>query len=236
MPETTKKAAAKKAPTAEEQQNAKPKGETIDAAKEYGQKAIDVTKDAAMGAFQAATVVVTDPMGGQSKAMNSLGPTKSLAAGIFFVALFVVINYFTSMRGSFADHMFLIGLLLVTPAVLMGSYWGLGQLYKKDVSIGGALFSTGVTLFPITVMSLLLWLNFFSAWIGGIIVLYGLVIAILLICGYLQDVLKASTQMAVVLTPTILTAVFVVLYIYIRLFGGNMFAFPGMGGMPAGMM
>lgn len=226
-----KKAAPKKEEAKPEETKAETKTEAGAKASEAAQKAYgatseaakvayDATRDAAMSAFKAATVVVTDPMGGQSKAMKSLGDKGSLAAGIFFVALYVVLGYLFSMGGSFGNHIRLIGYWLLTPATICGCFFGLGFVLKQKVSIFESIFSTGVTVFPMVVGIVLTGLGIFTGWIDGLIITYCFAIVILLVGGFLQDVLKANTQQAVLLAPAIIVAVQIIKYIYGQIFGG----------------
>lgn len=232
----TKSAPKKSAPTKEEPKKEEPTKEepktesakpgeaaqkAVEATSDAAKVAYEATRDAAMSAFKAATVVVTDPMGGQSKAMNSLGDKGSLAAGIFFVALFVVLGYLFNMAGNFGNHLKLIGMWVMAPAALLGAFYVLGLVFKKPLSLAKALFCAGVTIFPLTVAVVLMGLGIFTGWIDTIIMVYGLSILVLLISGFLQDVLKATTQQAVLLAPTVLVVMFVVVYVYLRIaFGG----------------
>ena len=227
---TTKSAPKKSAPKKEATKPVAEKtGETAqkayEATSDAAKVAYEATRDAAMSAFKAATVVVTDPMGGQSKAMKSLGSKGSLAAGIFFVAFFVVIAYLTHMTGGLGTHLKLIGHWLVIAAALFGCFYGLGVFFKRKVTIFETIFSTGVVLFPMAVAYLLTGIDVFTGWIIQAILIYGFSILILLISGFLQDVLKASTQQAVIMAPTILTVVLLVGYIYREIF----FDFMGFG-------
>ncbi|MEF2145923.1 MAG: hypothetical protein V3573_10790 [Desulfovibrionaceae bacterium] len=194
--------------------------EAVDAAKQYGQKALDATRDAAQNALQAASVVFTDPMGGQGKAMRSLGEKKAFAAGVVYVALYIVVNNLFSFGGTLGNQFGQLLFSLIMPAGLMACFWGLGRLDQNEVGLGGALFSAGVTLFPLTAATLLLRLGVFGGWLSLVVGLYGLTITILLIAGFLMDVLQASTRRAVVLTPTILTVLLLAHYLFVDIYWG----------------
>ncbi len=218
-----KKSAPKKAApeaSATEAPKTEKAAETAQKASDAAKVAYEATRDAAMSAFKAATVVVTDPMGGQGKALKALGDKGSLAAGIFFVALYVVLGYLFSMGGGFGNHLRLIGYWLLTPATICGCFFGLGFLLKQKVTIFEAIFSTGVTVFPMVVATVLTGIGIFTGWINGLIITYCFAIVILLVGGYLQDVLKANTQKAVLLAPAIIVVVQIIKYIYSQIFGG----------------
>lgn len=185
-----------------------------EASREAAKEAFDVTREAAMTAFQAATVVFTDPMGGQGKAMRALGEQGSLMAGSFFTALFILFFYLCNMGGGFGNHLAVLGLGAVLAAALAGSFLLLGRLHEQTVTPAGALFSCGVTLFPMAAFLAIAWLHIFSGWILALLFFYAFCIMLLLISGYLVDVLHASTRYTVILSPTVLLAVIVVGWIY----------------------
>lgn len=190
-----------------------------EASREAAREALDVTREAAMTAFQAATVVFTDPMGGQGKAMRALGEQGSLMAGSFFTALFVLFFYLCNMGGGFGNHVAVLGLGAVLAATLTGCFRLLGRLHDQDVTSARALFSCGVTLFPMAAFLAIAWLHIFSGWILTLLFFYAFCLVLLLINGYLLDVLHASTRYAIILSPTVLLAVIAVGYLYGRLFG-----------------
>ena len=71
-------------------QNEKLQYEIISKGKEMGQKAFAETKEAIGQAIKALKTLIRDPIGGQFEAIENLGQSNALRAGMVFVVIFSI--------------------------------------------------------------------------------------------------------------------------------------------------
>jgi len=190
-------------------------------AEEIGQKAYGVAKEATGSAISAIKILVTDPMGGQGKALELLGEIQALSAGIVFVVAFVfsavlllkAIPFFPS---SFEIHVKMAITALVPAVGLWAGFMAIGKLFKTNTSLNKCVFSTGVALVPtaFTFLALVV-LGLGNLETVALVGFFGMSITLLLLNSAMLDVLNLSTQQAVLLTPTlILVSAYITKVIY----------------------
>lgn len=188
--------------------------------KDKGKQALDKAKQKAQLVYQdskdALIFLVKDPMGGQGKAVAKLSETKAITVGATFCILFAIAGLFLAAsifgRGiGFSGYVRLFVACLIPPLCLFGGHFAIGKFFGKKSTIGKSLFSAGVASLPLAITMLLGWLFYVitsSGTITGLFTFFGLCISVLLINASLLDVLKVSTQQAVLLTPTMLVLSF----------------------------
>jgi Yip1 domain len=193
--------------------------QTFDKGKELGQKALGSAKEATTNAVKAIKTVLTDPMGGQKKALEQLGETKALSAGIFFMVIFSLAAFlvgFSSLKATLlmADTEASVGfvntakllLAALIPAVaLWAGFLAIQKIFKGQGTFNGNIFLTGICLLPMTIAFLACWiLGSKNLELVALFGFFGFSITVLLINSAILSVLKLSTRKAVLLTPTLL--------------------------------
>lgn len=188
-------------------------------AQEMGQKAYGVTKEATGHAISAIRILLSDPMGGQGKALAMLGDAKALSAGLVFHALFSLAAFMFGNAFLFApfkrigadigsgDYFKLAVLVLVPAAALWVGFTATAKLFKGCASHSANVFVTGVAMLPMALVLLgVSLLGGGNIELMAALGLFGATLTILLLNSALLDVVKLPTQKAVLLTPTLILA------------------------------
>lgn len=204
--------------------------ETFQKDKEISEKVYATTKEATGDVLLAIKMLFIDPIGGQSKALNELGKAKALLTGIVFIAIFVfvsilllhsVISPLSELSRVFGGqglgvsiYFKLIIISIIAIAAIFSCFFLISEFISReyascgiDVNRSVCIFTTGISVIPIIISGLLLWIfgiNNFK--LVFIIVSFCASWSMLLVNGSLLDIYKISTQKSFWLTPTIFLA------------------------------
>jgi hypothetical protein len=162
-----------------------------------------------------------DPADGQAEVVRILGPSRSLQAGLVFVAIYAV-TFLLLLRGVFAlavsgmvgssieagigadMYIKLLFVVLVPPACIALSLMGLGQLFSNTADYCRSVFITGVCSIPPTLAALAMLGLGLQSTAAIVIAAYGLGLIIALLYIGLAGVLEVKPAVSLLASPAIL--------------------------------
>lgn len=199
--------------------------------KDRAQEAKEMAKEAVEESKKAFKILLKDPMGGQSKAMEGLDTKKMIIVGSAFstslaISMFLyfrpMVSVYAQMTesSSFLAYLKLFLSCLVLPISLTMGHLLFGHFISQMKDFGKCVFIAGVNCLPVGVGLLASWILKGVSWqIAMATGFFGLCISVLLTNASLLDVHKINTQKAVWLTPSILLVSLLIAYTISRLFG-----------------
>ena len=164
-------------------------------------------REASGNAFEAFKILLSDPMGGQGKALSALGESKALPVGVVFLLTFIGCGY---VYGStISDFMIgtphLLFVLSIPPLALTGATLAVGKIFSAYSKPSTAAFTAGVALLPAAVMFLFAkMLGEYDDRLRNGFTIFPLCMIILLLNAGLMDVHKLSTRKAFLVTPVLI--------------------------------
>jgi hypothetical protein len=186
------------------------------AGQETVQKALDASKKALIHAVSALKTLVMDPMQGQSKALSELSEANAFAAGIVFIAVYLIAALIGSrvflgpLRywGGGLSFGWYVKLFISSLIPIVGLFVGYllidKALGKKNTNWMVYVFTTGVTVLPMAIVFLVFWFPYQAIMAIGA---FCLSIMVLLVYSALSNVYTLSSQMAFWLTPVLFLVV-----------------------------
>ena len=173
-------------------------------------------REAGASAWQALARLALDPLEGQAAALASLGEARTLQAGGTFCALWLLGASLLALRSLSAiapagrsvgadGHITILLGAAIPPVALALGFLGVGLTFGRKTSLARVVFSTGVSLLPLSACLVLAWL----VGVGNaeLVVLAGFFAvssAVLLLHATLVQVHGVSSRAAFLLTPALL--------------------------------
>lgn len=191
----------------------------------FDYRAIGETSVIPRNVFDALTILITDPIGGQNKSLMFFQKGKALSVGILFICFFMAaaflvewsyFNYLKEFASKFAgieintgDYVKLMLLTLVPPSSLFVSFWIISKIargeYDLQSSYHAHVYTAGVVLIPSGITLLVFWFfGYGNIEFVGLVAFFGISITILMVNSALDDVYGLSTRKTVLLTPTVI--------------------------------
>jgi len=179
-------------------------------------QAYSKAREASGHALDAFKILLSDPMGGQGKALAALGESKALSAGIVFLVAFVACGYaYGSSIPEAETRLILLGLGIAALALPVATL-ATGKIFGGDSKLNTATFTAGVALLPAAVFFLLLkLLGAGENWIFDLLLIFPFSMFVILLNAGLMDVHKLTTKKAFLLTPLLIAAT---MFIFAALF------------------
>ena len=184
---------------------------------------------------QALKMLLADPVGGQSKALELLGDGRALAVGMVLIGVFVLTAYLAGMAmlapllrmarqfGGSVDvrtHLKLLLLACVPAAAILAGLVIIGKIFGGRTSFHSALFCTGVVVLPGSIALAATWLlGLGNAELVLLVTFFAGTITILLANSALTSVQKLPAGRAMWLTPALLVlSAYISKVLYMSLF------------------
>lgn len=195
-------------------------------AEEIGTQAYSKAREATGHAIDAIKILLTDPMGGQGKALAVLGEPKAFSSGIVFLIIFIICEYMLIsplielLTQGTGGSLNIIIFCSIPAIALLATTFTAAKLFGRDSTLKASVFTSGVVLLPTAVVCLVA--RFVGAGNIELIILsmaFAQCMIILLLNAGLMDVHKFTTRMAFIGTPlVILMTLYISKVLFVSLF------------------
>ncbi len=212
-----------------------PKKAQAGVANASGPGVTEKAKVATQDAKHALKILLADPAGGQSIALELLGDGRAVGVGLLFVGIFVLTGYlagreqlaqlfgmYRGMGGSedLETHLKLVLAAAIPPAAFLAGLVLIGKIFGGKISFHSGLFCSGVALLPASIALVGVWLlGEGNVELMGVIAFFAAIITILLVNSGLTGVQRLSATKAMLLTPTlVILSCYISKVLYMRVF------------------